>query len=365
MNKLENEIVAAIQSAGGAIPFARFMELALYTPGWGYYEQPDHSPGRAGDFFTNVSVGPLFGQLLAERFAGWLESVGEPPLCLVEAGGHDGRLAADLLGHLQARHPRRFEQVQYWLLEPSATRQAWQQATLARFGGKVKWAKDWEGLPSNLRGILFSNELLDAFPAHRLGWDARQGVWFEWGVGHQCGRFVWERLGEPPADLIPDLPQALLEVLPDGFSTEVCPAATAWWSAAAQHLRQGWLLTVDYGLEGLEFFTPGRTQGTLRAYRQHRQVAEILAAPGQQDLTCHVHFDALRQAGEAAGLTTVGLLDQSQFLLQIAAELERAPAGRWEWTPERRRQWHTLTHPEHLGQRFRVLIQRRLPPAPR
>jgi len=364
MNTLENEILHAINRAGGTISFARFMELALYAPGMGYYERPKHTPGKAGDFYTSVSVGPVFGRLLAVRFAGWLQALNLPPsgpapLCLVEAGGQDGRLAVDILSQLQNQYPHIYGTLQYWLVEPSATRQLWQKTTLAPFDGKVRWARSLKQLPDGLRGVVFSNELLDAFPVHRIGWDARQNAWFEWGVGYACGRLAWKRLDTDLNADLPDLPQALLEVLPDGFITEICPAAWRWWTEAARRLTQGCLMTVDYGLVELDFFAPARAQGTLRAYRQHRQVKEVLERPGEQDLTSHVNFSALRRAGEAAGLVTEGLLSQGEFLTGIVAEMEQANPAAWKWIPELQRQLQTLTHPEHLGQRFRVLVQRR------
>ena len=195
----------------GAIPFARFMELSLYCPHFGYYEQLTNTPGRGGDFYTSVSVGPLFGELLAAQFAQWLGhwdarsgyQINEPVsdrLQLLEAGAHDGRLAADILDWFNSRRPQLFHKLEYWILEPSPRRRQWQEKTLARFNGRVRWFDSWGALPpTGVHGVIFSNELLDAMPVHRLGWDAQNKTWFEWGVGTEGSQFVWQKLPPNPS----------------------------------------------------------------------------------------------------------------------------------------------------------------------
>ena len=232
----------------GAIPFARFMDAALYTPGLGYYERGPGRVGQGGDFCTSVSVGPLFGTLLAAQLAEWLDAEGgDGPLELVEAGAHDGQLAHDLLTALGRRRPDLLDRIHYWLIEPSVQRQNWQRLKLENVAPRVGWVADFDQLPrSGVRGVILSNELLDAFPVHRLGWDARQRRWFEWGVGWQDGRFTWQRLAEDAGG--PDwdqalaragfeLPDALRAVLPDGYVLEWAPRAAAWWEKAARALR--------------------------------------------------------------------------------------------------------------------------------
>jgi SAM-dependent MidA family methyltransferase len=373
------EIIRSEIARNGALSCARFMELALYHPVHGYYERDASTVGRRGDFFTSVSVGSLFGELLAFQFAEWLaeyfetpEAASWPTCQIVEAGAHDGRLAADILGHLREYRPALFDRLEYWIVEPSARRRTWQRETLRPFEGLVRWCSSLAGLTSQPRsgihGVVFSNELLDAFPVHRLGWDTKETRWFEWGVGFDGGRFAWTRLaGDLPLKACQplatfhqpsvELPPALLAVLPDGFTVEAGPAAIHWWQQAAQALEWGVLLTLDYGLHAEEFFAPQRAAGTLRAYQGHHEVADLLAEPGAQDLTAHVNFTALQAAGEAIGLTTEGLLRQAKFLTRIFAATQESPAQFPAWTPERVRQFQTLTHPEHLGRPFQVLLQ--------
>jgi len=353
------------------------MDLALYCPVYGYYESEKDKIGRAGDFFTSVSVGPLFGELLAFQFCQWLDQLGrktetgtEPARwCQIcEAGAHAGRLARDILGWIQLHRPDLSPLITYWIIEPSSRRRAWQAESLAPFAARVRWFGTGEW-PGPFRGIVFSNELLDAMPQHRLGWDADQRSWFEWGVTGAPEALEWTRLplpvaGEEDADfirLIPEVPVELACVLPDGFTIEISSAATAWWSQAALKLAQGKLLTIDYGdVEG-HFFRPERPGGTLRAYRDHQVCPSPLTDPGLQDLTAHVDFSAIRRAGEQAGLQTEALISQEVFLTRIARQTW-SPDGAHifgQWPSVRTRQFQTLTHPDHLGRLFRVLIQSR------
>ena len=362
--ELRGRIGAEIVAGGGVIPFARFMERALYEPELGYYERGRQVVGKRGDFYTSVSVGPLFGELLAFQFADWLAALPEfnsrfRRLNLIEGGAHDASLARDILTALTRFHPAVAARVDYWIIEPSFTRRAWQRETLKEFQGRTFWINSVKGL-ADVRGVILGNELLDAFPVHRLGWDAPRRRWFEWGVKQLGERFAWIPLADIGAGVpVPELPDELLAVLPDGFSTEVCPAATAWWRDVAKKLKSGWLCTADYGLEAAEFFFPHRANGTLRAYAGHRLADDVLANPGAQDLTAHVNFTALKQTGAAAGLTTAAHASQRNFLTGIFAATQRPGAAFPQWDATRVRQFQTLTHPEHLGRAFSALVQRR------
>ena len=383
--------------------FARFMELALYCPNCGYYEKEEDIIGRRGDYYTSVSVGRLFGGLLAFQFAEWLERVspshakgedprpdeaggaGRGPVRLVEAGAHNGRLAHDILGWMSEYRSGLVERLEYWIVEPSDRRRKWQRRNLAEFGAKVRWVSgltelrggsgsgEGAGKSAGIRGIIFCNELLDAMATHRFGWDAKAKAWFEWGVNLQAGRFVWTRMPgaagrDPSQQLEAAFPGAEIqapfgngraEVLPDGFSIEVCPAAEQWWREAANVLEHGRLLAIDYGLTADELFMPEKTEGTLRAYRHHQPMRDVLAHPGEQDITAQVNFTVIRAAGESAGLNTDAFLTQGQFLTGIVARAWDNAGSFREWTAERTRQLQTLTHPEHLGHLFRVLVQSR------
>ena len=405
MNPL-SEIIRREVAQSGILPFARFMELALYCPKHGYYEAKKDNPGRRGDFYTSVGVGELFGQLLAFQFAEWLEEIKtlNPQLStfnLIEAGAHDGRLAKDILAWLQSNRPELLDQIEYWIIEPSARRQEWQGETLREFAPRVRWFADFQSLlqertchssPATrhppLRGVIFSNELLDAMPVHRFGWDAQNKKWFEWGVAVDGEKFAWARLPTAfPSSIFHLLarrseaetaPSSLLAVLPDGYTIETCPAAESWWREAAGILERGKLMTIDYGLTAEELFSPDRLRGTLRAYSRHHASDDLLANVGKQDLTAHVNFSAIQAAGESVGLRTEMFSTQSQFLTQILEKASKdnslgelvaskrlvplksdGGGSEDEWTPAQARQFQTLTHPEHLGRAFRVLVQSR------
>ena len=390
MNPL-SEIIRREAAQRGVLSFARFMELALYCPVHGYYETKKDNPGRNGDFYTSVGVGELFGQLLAFQFAEWLETLNPQPstLNLIETGAHDGRLARDILTWLQLNRAELFDQIEYWIIEPSARRQEWQGETLREFAPRVRWFAGFQELverdsvkpaqPSTLNpqlnGVIFSNELLDAMPVHRFGWDAQNKKWFEWGVAVDGEKFVWARISDTLAprsgeragargafEILPSsilqLPSSLLDVLPDGYTIETGPAAGDWWRAAAGILERGKLMTIDYGLTTDELFTPSRTSGTLRAYFRHHASDDILANVGEQDLTAHVNFSAIQAAGESVGLRTEMFSTQSQFLTRILGKASKDDSF-GKWNTNQTRQFQTLTHPEHLGRAFRVLVQSR------
>src|ERR1051325_217445 len=223
------EKIAAEMRLHGPMAFERFMELALYCPVYGYYEKETDTIGRRGDYFTSVSVGSLFGELLAFQFAEWLQvpsskfqvpsskstvhrsqAIGLSPTTsgrgeawggglveIVEAGAHRGELARDILMWLRQMRPALFERLTYLIVEPSARRPLWQQQTLADFGSQVRWVKSLGDLRQPASSmprseapvrVIFSNELLDAMPVQRFGWDAKKRVWFEWGVTLLGGR---------------------------------------------------------------------------------------------------------------------------------------------------------------------------------
>ena len=380
------------------------MECALYCPVYGFYEKEEDTVGRGGHFYTSVSVGSLFGELLARQFAEWLDELqGVPevslaagrqgaklaqadksvaPLQVVEAGAHDGRLARDILGWFRAQRPDLLNGLIYWVIEPSERRQEWQLRTLKEFLPQVRWATNLADLAESsdrlsgptggqVRGVIFSNELLDSMPAHRLGWDAARQAWFEWGVTLSEGRLEWTRLEWKPASeadpdgwvgaiaAAPEWSSDLLKALPEGFTIEIGVAAATWWNKAAGVLGAGKLLGFDYGITEEGLVQRGGTAGTLRAYYRHQAVSDVLDRPGEQDITAHVNFSALCRVGENGGLKAEGLFSQEQFLTRIAAPTFNRKGGSDYWTAQRIRQFKTLTHPDHLGRSFKVLIQSR------
>jgi SAM-dependent MidA family methyltransferase len=341
----------------GPMTTARFMELALYLPSCGYYETKQEI-GQGGDFYTSVSVGSVFGELLAFQFSEWIGNF--PRFSIVEAGAHDGRLAADILGWFSRFAPETLERLEYVLVEPPA-RRAWQRQMLQDWLARVRWVDSVQDLPvGSVKGVIFSNEFLDAAPIHRLGWDAKERNWREWRVVEEGDRFSWilGELSEGVSAHVPPVPPGLAEVMPDRHTVEISPWAVAWWTRAAASLAEGRLLAIDYGFGEGDFILPQNGSGTFRGYAGHHLADDPLANPGEQDMTAHVQFGALRDVGEHAGLQTEGLVSQAAFLTGILARTQGTKFE--EWTPARTRQFQTLTHPDHLGRSFKVLIQARL-----
>jgi SAM-dependent MidA family methyltransferase len=260
------------------------------------------------------------------------------------------------------------ERIDYWIIEPAVSLRRKQEAFLRSFRPRVSWFNRWADVPrSGIQGIIFSNELLDSFPFYRAVWDAARKTWFEWRITWSRDRFVWERTPVESEELKTELQRGfwrsihpgLLDLLPDGFSVEVCPAARAWWSEASNRLCAGKLLTFDYGLETHEFLAPQRSAGTFRSYREHLLGQDPLANPGEQDLTAHVNFTTLEETGKASGLHTDYFGTQSAFLTKITEGVWKDLKRFGPWTGAQNRQFQTLTHPDHFGRSFRVLVQSR------
>ena len=325
----------------GPIGFDEFMAAALYGPG-GYYAGGAARTGKRGDFFTSVSVGPVFGRLLAAQFAEMWEALGRPDdFTLVEQGAADGQLMADVLAAWPSALPRAV------IVEPLPALRALQQKTLAPWSDHLTHVAHENDLPP-FTGLFFANELLDAFPVKLFARDG--GAWRERRVGLDGDTFVFAEVPCPD----PDLP------VPPGdgrFAAEVRPSLGPWMRAVAEKLRLGWMLLVDYGYPESARYHPARATGTVAAYRGHARQDDPLASPGAQDLTAHVDFTAVARAGESAGLRLAGFADQHHALAALAPlafpPMASAPLG-----PEAAKEMRALRqllHPESMGTQFKFL----------
>ncbi len=356
---LEAHLHLTIQE-NGPIPFDRFMQEALYHPQWGYYESNQTLIGRRGDFQTSVSVGSIFGELLAKQFFDWCKV--DSTFQWLECGAHHGQLAEDILQSIENLSNKNKPQITYLIFESSRKRRAIQQARLKRFGSSVSWVSDWHEVKTRFkRGVIFSNELLDAFPTKRFCWDKLSQLWRECFVDSKNDQFLWQM--QSTDQTIPDTClsknefEQLKPILPDQYTIERSLSAEAWWQQASDHLDCGHLVTIDYGfMNSFEKFAPQRTHGTLRTYSQHRVGDDLLGIPGQQDLTAHVDFPSLQKIGENQGLKTVDLISQEKFMRDC---LENALHQGLQPSPKQLAQFRTLFHPEHFGRSFKVFIQRK------
>jgi SAM-dependent MidA family methyltransferase len=334
---LLQRIRAAIDAEGGWLPFDRYMALALYEPGRGYYANARPKLGRmpadGSDFVTAPELSPLFGRALAAQVAQVLERAEADEV--FEFGAGSGALAESVLDGL-ASMGHAF--AGYTIVELSAELRARQQARLARFGGRVRWAERW---PEGMRGVVLGNEVLDAMPVQLLQFDGTQ--WHERGVAWQDGRLVF---ADRPTGLRPPHEGPFLP----GTVTEIHPQAEAFVASLAGHLAKGAAFFIDYGFPEAEYYHPQRTGGTLMCHRAHRADADPLEDPGQKDITAHVNFTGIAIAAQGAGLDVIGYTSQARFLLNCGLAPLLAQADLRE-----RALAHKLVTEHEMGELFKVI----------
>jgi SAM-dependent MidA family methyltransferase len=316
------EVLAAIRARmteSGRLTFAEVMETALYHPVGGYYTA-HVTLGPAGDFVTAPEEHPAFGALLARQLDQCWAAMGRPAAFqVVEMGGGRGTLAADLLDYARAKLPELFQAVRYLLIDRSPRLLAEQHKRLQSFAGQAAWSAE---LPPNIEGVVISNELIDAFPVHRVvgrGGALRELYVAPCGSAESATAFRWEE-GPPSTPALAEY-FALVDVIPaEGQTVEVNLAAIDWMKSVARSLKRGFVITIDFGHVARELFRPERREGTLLAYQQQRVSNDLLACLGRQDLIAHVDFSALVHTGREVGLNALGLVTQHQFLLNLGLE---------------------------------------------
>ncbi len=352
---LVGRIREEIAMADGWISFAHFMELALYTPGLGYYSGGAHKFGAAGDFVTAPELTPLFARTLAVQ-AEEIMSLTAPQI--IEVGAGSGRLAADTLHELEflGSLPER-----YRILELSGELRERQRATLAERVPHLLPRVDWlDRLPAGgFSGLVLANELLDAMPVHLVVWGEENDpdALLERGVGWSAGVFVWSdrpaqgRLRECAAQIAAEHP------LPAGYLSEINLAAMDWTASWANILERGVVLLIDYGFPRHEFYHPQRSSGTLMCHYRHHAHAEPFFLPGLQDITAHVDFTSIVEAGHAAGLDYLGYTTQSSFLLNCGLTdiLARIPADDPVRYLPQAQAVQKLISPAEMGDLFKVM----------
>jgi SAM-dependent MidA family methyltransferase len=386
----------------GPLTVEAFMDLALYDPAFGYYARAARRSGRAGDFFTSVDVGPLFGELLEVQIAEMASLLRTSDFRLqvsdfrlqssdfklqafdlVEAGAGNGRLSADILRAAQRRDPDLFNAVRLHLVEASAEARGDQKASLGDVASRLSSSSDV--LPAGFEGVLIANELLDAFPVHQVV--MRENGLRETFVSHPSsvisrrsrseapakprGRLTtgdrrlttdeWRLTTEEGAPSTPALAAYLDRLgvtLEPGWRVEINLRALDWIRDAAQRLTRGFIILIDYGHEAAELYSATHSAGTLTTYASHQSrgpespTPSWLQQPGEQDITSHVDFTSVRLAAEAAGLTTVGFLDQTYFLLGL---LNAAGLRGFDQIKDRLA-LKTLLMPGGLGSTHKVMI---------
>ena len=331
-----------LREAGGWLPFNRFMALALYEPGLGYYANsapkfghlPQGRDGQGSDFVTAPELTPLFGQTLARQVAQVLQATGTDEVW--EFGAGSGALAAQLLDALAAlgQLPRR-----YTIVDLSGSLRERQRATLAAHAERVRWV---DALPEAMHGVVLGNEVLDAMPVQLLA--RTGGVWHERGVALDAtGALAW---ADRPTALRP--PPAI-----EGdhdYLTEIHPQAEAFVRTLAERLQRGAAFFLDYGFPEVEYYHPQRHMGTLICHRAHRSDSDPLSDLGQKDITAHVNFTGIALAAQDAGMDVIGYTSQGRFLINCGLlDLARDAGARENAMMQK------LVNEHEMGELFKVL----------
>jgi SAM-dependent MidA family methyltransferase len=345
--RLVDAIRCDIEARGGWISFARYMELALYAPGLGYYTAGAHKFGDAGDFITAPELSPLFGRTLARQVA---EIMANSTPDILELGAGSGKLAADMLGELEQLGSLPDN---YCILEVSADLRSRQQALLQQrlphLFDRVHWL---DTLPDALTGAIVANEVLDALPVHLVHW--QDSALTERGVALDESGFIWQERDILDAELQHAAGQIKT---PDNYVSEICLAARGLINSLSCRLTQGAMLFIDYGFGAREYYHPQRAQGTLMCHYRHHAHDEPFYLPGLQDITSHVNFTDIAECGIDAGLELLGYTNQAFFLInnKITDILKiSSPENLHEYLPLSA-QLQKLTSPAEMGELFKVI----------
>lgn len=335
-------IETRIDAAGGWLDFSDYMQLALYTPGLGYYSAGSQKFGAAGDFVTAPEMTPAFGGCIAHAIAPLLG----PGDGILELGAGSGALAVSILDALAEAGAA---PVDYAVLEVSAELRARQERRLAAY--PVRWLTE---LPADFRGVILANEVADALPVTRFQWapDSVRAL----GVARDGGRLHWspQDADAALAAVIGACRERAGDAWPPGYRSELCPQLAPWMAGLSACLSRGLLLIVDYGLGAREYYHPQRNDGTLRCHYRHRAHADPFLWPGLQDITAWVDFTAAAEAGVAAGLDLLAYTTQAQFLMAnglLDAPLPDDAVAQARHAGSLRR----LLLPGEMGETFKVL----------
>ena len=340
-------IKSIIRDTDGWIPFSKYMDLAMFAPGLGYYSAGAAKIGAAGDFTTAPEMSALFGATLAKQVAQVLNSTGGNVL---EFGAGSGKLARDLLRGLQKLG---YEPQQYLILEPSSDLRERQQLLLEKelpqWNSRIKWIEE---MPKDFVGVMIANEVLDAMPIDLIAWRA-DGI-YERGVAVSTDEFIWQ---DRKLESGPLLDQARAIQVVSGYVSEIHRAGAAFVRSLGDSLKHGIALLIDYGFLDHEYYHADRNAGTLMCHYRHRAHTDPFFLPGAQDVTAHVDFSAMMDAAGSSGLEVEGFSTQAKFLIAcgITDQLtEIDPANATQYLPLAN-QVQRLLSPAEMGELFKVL----------
>lgn len=358
---LRKFIVSQIEKRG-PLPFSQFMAWCLYHPEYGYYQSKETKVGKEGDYYTSPSVSPLFGHLIAKQLFQMAEILGGENFDVVEMGGGRGFLCEDIIDWAKKNSPAFYQQLRYHLIETSAPflREQRERLSEKEREGRVFWIdpKMFGEGKVQIQGCFLSNELVDAFPVHRVILD--QGNLKEIYVTQRNGQFE-EQWGELSDPRIASYFHSMDITLQEGQKAEVNLLALEWMERVARCLERGFVLTIDYGCLSEELYAPNRREGTLLCYFQHQASENSYERLGEQDITSHVNFTSLIRKGEEVGLSFTGLVPQYRFLIGLGILEQMETLGK-ELSEldglKLRLSLKNLIEPEMgMGEVFKVLVQ--------
>lgn len=354
---LPGKLRARLQECGELL-FPEYLQHVLYDPEEGYYASGRARIGWDGDFITNVSVGEVYGKVLAQWVMQVWEELGKPAeFLLMEQGVNDGALSGFLRAEFR-QHPEFFQSLRHCLIEPVALLAERQRSRLAEEARGIEWRAELPLPQPADYGVHLSNELLDAFPFYLVEWDGT--LWWELVVRLEGDQLSLAAKGPRDAALLSALAKLPTD-LPAGYRTELRTNYLPWLEQVSHSLKQGRILICDYGYPREIYYLPERSRGTLFCYQRHQRDENPLASPGEKDVSAHVDFTALMEAAESAGWRVRGFTDQHHFLIRTAEpwlrSLDQTALGGSPSAAEQKllRQLQLLLHPETLGRQFRFL----------
>ena len=348
---LREQILGEIVTRG-RLSFPEYLEIVLYDSEQGYYAKSGNQVGRRGDFYTSVSVGSLFGKLLARRFIkGWDDTENPGAWRILEIGAHDGKLAKDILSNIRELRPDAWQALEYVIAEPLPRLRELQAERLCGIASKLRIVANISELAGNpLPGFAFGNEILDALPFHLV--EMTKGSWKELHVTAKEGLLLLETEKIAGESALSARLDRLGNNFPDGYRTEIRTNFGDFLRGLSVCLEDGIMLFTDYGFAAPEYYDRSRTTGTLRTFSRHKAAEDPLDAVGDKDITAHVDFTDLANAAEFLGYRPTVFSTQGSYLTHLAKPMileDRFNDAKII------AQFQSLTHPAHLGARFHAI----------
>lgn len=325
--------------------------MALYYPELGYYSRQSTVIGRQGDFYTSPHLHPIFGAMIGRQMVEFWQILGKTSFSIVEMGAGEGYLARDMLDYLRDFEPDFFKNLSYTIIERNPSIRARQEGLLSDFAGKVKWVYDMDFI-DDIEGCFFSNELLDSFPVRIIEVDS--------GIKEVYVSINNEDLIEVKRDCSDEIKKYLREFnikLPEGYRTEINLSIREWLNKVNGRLKEGFIMTIDYGYPASQYYSEERYKGTLLCYHNHRIEEDPFKNIGKQDITAHVNFSSLKKWGEDFGIRTIGFCEQGPYLVSLGIDDVIMQCYGEVPDPFDLAKIKGLLLPEGMGETHKVMIQ--------